>query len=173
MTWPTAPVPDTPVTEKTTSVRTTTDPTAPTAATPVTGALALAATSTWPTSAVADTPSTEKTVLPCTSTWPTKAWACTPVTKTSLSGATPPTSPVAAMSRAPCPQGWSPQLTPEAFQPSKATTTSDTHAFQAIRIIAFEASAVGKIMVKVPPVDVFAPPKSSTHTVGSPAAVSL
>jgi hypothetical protein len=35
------------------------------------------------------------------------------------------------------------------------------------------ASAVGKITVNVPAVEVFAPPKSSTHTVGSPVAVSL
>jgi hypothetical protein len=35
------------------------------------------------------------------------------------------------------------------------------------------ASAVGKIIVKVPDVEVFAPPKSKIHTEGSPAAVSL
>ena len=35
------------------------------------------------------------------------------------------------------------------------------------------ASAVGKIIVNVPAVDVLAPPKSKIHTEGLPAAVSL
>jgi len=40
------------------------------------------------------------------------------------------------------------------------------HSFYAIRIMAFVASAVGKIIVKVPLVDVFAPPKSKMQTAG-------
>ena len=40
-------------------------------------------------------------------------------------------------------------------------------------MMALVESAAGNTIVNVPEVDVLAPPKSSTHTVGSPAAVSL
>jgi len=40
-------------------------------------------------------------------------------------------------------------------------------------MIALVESAVGKIIVKVPLVEVFAPPKSKMQTEGFPTAVSL
>ncbi len=40
-------------------------------------------------------------------------------------------------------------------------------------MMALVESAAGNTIVNVPEVDVLAPPKSSTHTVGSPDAVSL
>ena len=42
-----------------------------------------------------------------------------------------------------------------------------------MRIIAFEASAVGNWIVKSPELDVLSPPKASAHTAGSPDAESL
>ena len=69
-------------------------------------------------------------------------------------------------------QAASPQA--RAPQPPSGTVTSATlHPYQAMRMMALDASAAGKMIWKVPAVEVFAPPKSNTTTDGLPVTELL
>jgi len=135
---------------------------------PVADMPAAALTVTELTEAVAEFPLALTAACAATVTDPTDAVAALPVTDIPAAAATvtEPTDAVEPGSASSAsPHVLSPQAILLEFQPCHATfafATSATH--YAILIIAFDASAVGKAIVKSPAVEVLSPPKANTTT---------
>ena len=120
---------------------------------------------TTPVSVTLAAPVTTTEFIPPVAAIPVSATFASQVT-VSVPNAEVPATPVTATDTliiAGSPQGPDPQV--ERPQPAIR--------YYAILIIAFDASAVGNVIVKLPAVDVLSPPKSNTATAGSPEAVSL